>query len=72
MNDLKLKSPAPVEKASTFGFNPRPRRKARPMPIDTRTNEELVAEYLANNKTITRCETRYADGAVKTSGSYEF
>lgn len=76
MQELK-QNPATVtaspNKASDFGFNPRPRRRSRVMPVDSRSLDELVAEFLAkgDNK-ITRCETRYADGAVKSSGIYEF
>ena len=73
MQDLKQKPVASsTNNAADFGFNPRPRRRAKVIPPDTRSNEELVAEYLAQNKKITRCETRYADGAVKQSGQYDF
>ena len=51
-----------------FGVGPRARRK---MPTDGRSNQDLIAEYLAKNG-VTKCPTRYADGAVRTSGSYDF
>jgi hypothetical protein len=54
-----------------FGFNPRPRRRARVVCTDNRPTEELVAEFLKKNK-IKVCEPRYADGAIRASGNYEF
>ncbi len=54
----------------TFGFGAGPRAR-RKMPTGGRSNQDLIEEYLAKNK-ITQCPTRFADGAVKTSGSYDF
>lgn len=61
-------SEARSERTFGFGAGPRARRK---MPSDGRSNQDLIAEFLAK-KSITICPTRYADGAVKTSGSYDF
>ena len=58
-------APAPANPA--FGTAHRPRRK--PLPASQKSNEELIAEFLAK-KSVTRCATRYADGAVATSGDY--
>ena len=54
-----------------FGFNPRPRRKVRPIVDDGRSTEDLVAEFLKTRE-ITKCDPVYADGAVKNSGAYDF
>lgn len=70
MSQDNPKNPSP-ERAGGFGFNPRPRRRPRPIPADGRTTEELVAEFLKTN-TIKQCDARHADGAVKSSGAYEF
>lgn len=68
---LSPTAPAPAEGTRTFGFGTthRPRRKA--LPASTKTTEELVAEFLAR-KAVTKCPTLFADGAVRTSGAYEF
>lgn len=55
----------------SFGFQGRPRRRARTASKPGPSNEELIREYLAKNK-VTPCEPRYAEGAIKSSGAYDF
>lgn len=64
-------APAPAEagRAFVFGTAHRPRRRA--LPASTKSDAELIAEYLAR-KPVTKCKTLYADGAVKASGAYDF
>jgi len=52
-----------------FGTAHRPRRKS--LPASLKSDAELIAEFLAK-KSVTVCETRYADGAVPTSGYYSW
>ena len=64
--------PAPLpESGRTFGFGAPKRPRRSPLPASTKSNAELVAEYLAR-KDVTKCPTLYADGSVRVSGAYEF
>ena len=66
----KVEPAEPARGNFAFGSAPaRPRRKA--IPPSHKSDAELIAEFL-KVKQIKMCPTRYADGAVKTSGSYEF
>lgn len=60
----------PKERAS-FGTAPRPRRRPMASLPSSKSNDELVQEFLAKKK-VTRCPTRYAEGARAASGEYEF
>ncbi|AOG03052.1 hypothetical protein [Bosea sp. RAC05] len=66
--DQQAASPRIEQRTFGFGAGPRARRK---IPTGGRSNQDLIDEYLANNK-VTKCPTRFADGAVRTSGSYDF
>lgn len=56
---------------ANFGFNSaRPRRRTAQAP-GGKSDQELIADFLAT-KTVTRCPDRFADGAVRASGTYEF
>lgn len=62
---------AKTGRSSSFGFQGRRRRPRIEQKPQGPTNAELINDYLARNK-VTRCETRYAEGAVMASGEYEF
>jgi len=68
MQAKKVAKPSSETKTFGFGIPMRPRRK---VPQGGRPNEELIAEFLAKNA-VTKCPTRFADGAVHESGYYHF
>lgn len=56
-----------------FGFQPTPRRRMKPFKASPGgpTDAALVRAFIEKNG-VTVCETRYAEGAVKPSGEYDF
>lgn len=66
-----MQNAKPAERQVRFGFGANMARPRRKLPTDGRSTQELVAEFL-KTKEVTKCPTRYADGAIKASGYYEW
>ncbi len=62
----------PIRVPSTFGFGGGNRLRRKPLQVvGGKSDQELIADYLAT-RTVTVCPRRFAEGAVRTSGDYEF
>lgn len=54
-----------------FGAATKPRRKPA-AGASTLSDEELIAQFHLAGGKVTKCPTRYADGAVESSGDYHW